>query len=200
MKNKIITLLLVVAMIFVFAACSEPSPTDVADDFLTAVKTQDKEALSKVYIEENFDVADAADSSDLPEDLQKEIVEKIFDFDYELGEEKIEGDEAAVEVKITTYDVGSAFTEFIGEYISQAFGLALSGTSEEDAEELALEIFEEKFKELEEKDYTENVRLELKKTDEGWKVSEIDDDSAFLNAVTGGLIHAIKKIDEALDE
>ncbi len=117
-------------MTVVFTACSEPSPTDVADDFVTAVKTQDSDALTKVYIEKGSDVVDETDSSDLSEGLQQELIDKIFGLDY---------------------DIGSAFTLFMGEYISQAFGLALAGSSEEQREELAINIFDEKFKELEEK-------------------------------------------------
>ncbi len=115
----------------------------------------------------------------MPEGLQQELIDKIFGLDYELG---------------------SAFTLFMGEYISQAFGLALAGSSEEQMEEPAINIFEEKFKELEEKDYHETVKLHLEKTDEGWKVSEIDEDSPFLNAVSGGMLNAVKEISESFGE
>ncbi len=40
---------------------------------------------------------------------------------------------------------------------------------------------------------------QLEKTEDGWKVSQISDDSDFLNALTGGMLDAVKKISESFE-
>lgn len=202
MRKKVISAIMITLLAFVFCACgsaSEATPSDVAGDFLEAVKAQDTTAIEKVYAGEGFDMTKSTDTSDLPEGLAEQLTEKMFGFDYEIGEEAIDGESATVEVTIKTYDIGDAFEDFMGEYVSQALDLAMSGADEEKLTEVAMEIFAEKFDELSDKDYSATVKLPLEKTEDGWKVSQIDDDSDFLNALTGGMLDAVKKISESFE-
>lgn len=97
---------------------------------------------------------------------------------------------------ITTYNIGDAFDDFLTEYISQAFGLAMAGADEEKLNELAIKIFTEKVEALSEKDYSETAGLALEKTEAGWIVSDIDDASDILNVLTGGMV---KTMNETLE-
>ncbi len=181
-----------------------PTPTETADTFLTAVKAQDTETIKTVYEGDTVDMLSSLDEeeSDTEDSLmgdeyfEKTLLPKMLDFDYELSNEKIDGDKATVDVKITTYDIGSAFSAFMADYFTQALTLAFSGASDEDIENLANTTFESKMGELKEKTYSETVTLDLVNKDDVWKVAEIDDDSEFLNALTGNMIKTLDQLEE----
>lgn len=81
MKKKILTMLVIVLVAFVFCACgSEPSPSDVAKDFLKAVKAQDSAAIEKLYVGESFFLEETNDAEDLPEGLSELLEEKMLAF------------------------------------------------------------------------------------------------------------------------
>ena len=120
--KKILALLISLMMVFSLTACGGPSPTDVSDNFLTAIKNADNEALAECYVEDEFDLfqeaSDAAESDD-EEDGDKEeaeaddaltkvyeenLVPKMLEFEYELSNEKIDGDKATVDVTEKTYE------------------------------------------------------------------------------------------------
>lgn len=192
---------------FGFCGCGGPTPTQTADTFLTAVKAGDAETIKTVYEGETFDVLavldeeSEGDSSD--EDIMKDdklvdmLLEKMLDFDYELSNEKIDGDKATVDVKITTYNIGNAFTAFMTDYFTQAFALAFSDASDEQMEELANTIFETKMNELKDKDYSETVTLNLVNKDDGWKIVKIKNGGDFYNAISGGLVKAFENLEDA---
>ena len=205
-------LLIVVALCFALSislcGCGDkaPTPTETADTFLTAVKAQDTETIKTVYEGETIDMlasldedeeeSDGEDSLLSDEYFEKTLLPKMLDFDYELSNEKIDGNKATVDVKITTYDIGSAFTAFMADYFTQAITMAFEGASDEEIEKLANTTFESKMAELKEKTYSETVTLNLVNKDDVWKVAKIDDDSEFLNALTGNMIKALDQIEE----
>lgn len=208
-KKMAIVIAVCLAVSLSLCGCGGPTPTETADTFLTAVKAGDVDTIKTVYAGDTFDVLatleDEDESSDagsaVDEDyFDKVLMPKLLDFDYELSNEKIDGEKAGVDVKITTYDIGSAFTAFMSDYLTQAFTLAFSGASDEEMEKLANTIFESKINELEEKTYSETVSLDLVKDGDTWKVAPIDDDSDFMNALCGNMIKALDQIEDAFDE
>ena len=207
MKKLSLALVVCLIVAFGFCGCGGPTPTQTADTFLTAVKAGDTETIKTVYDGKSFDVlavldedseGDASDEDIMEDDeLVKMLIEKMQDFDYELSNEKIDGDKATVDVKITTYNIGNAFTAFMTEYFTQAFALAFSDAADDQIEELANTILETKLNELKDKDYSETVTLNLVNKDDGWKVAKIKNDSDFYNAVTGGLVKAFESLEDA---
>ena len=208
MKKKLLVITIVLAMLAALSACGPkiPTPTETADTFLTAVKAQDKETLATVYAGGDLDLLEEAAESDESEEANEDsgltkvyedqMVPKMLDFDYELSNEKIDGDKATVDVKITTYDIGSAFTAFMADYFTQAITMAFEGASDEEIEKLANTTFESKMSELKEKTYSETVTLNLVNKDDVWKVAEIDDDDEFWNALTGNMIKTLDQLEE----
>lgn len=128
--------------------------------------------------------------------VDNDLVPKLREFDYELSNEQIDGDTATVDVKITTYAAGDAFSSFMSDYISQAFTLALSGASEDQITELASSIFSSKIKTME-KSYTDTVTLNLTKVDGSWKVDALDNYGEIADALVGGLITTAQSIESA---
>ncbi len=199
--KKIVTLILAFVICFALVSCGSPSPTDVTDSFLKAVKAQDAEEMAKVYAGDDFKVLDDdGEEKEVLGALEKSIMTKFFDFEYKIANEKIDGDKAKVDVTFKTYKMGNAFTAFIGEYFSQALGLAFSGASDKQVEELAETLFTEQLDKLTKKDYTKTVSVSLEKVDDQWKISEFDEESDVLNAMSGGLIEAINNTSNAFND
>ena len=214
MKRKLLVITAIMVMMAVLSGCGSkiPTPTETTDSFLQALKSQDAEAIASVYDGTDVDLLEAA--SDSAEDnetdgdsettdtgleavYEEQMLPKMLDFDYELSNEQIEGDKATVDVKITTYRIGDAFTAFFSDYISQAFMLAFSDASEEDLDDLATTILSGKLADLSEKTYEKTATLSLSMKDDKWVVDNIEDSDEFLDAITGGLVTSMKTMTDA---
>lgn len=214
MKRKLLVITAIMVMMAVLSGCGSkiPTPTETTDSFLQALKSQDAEAIASVYDGTDVDLLEAA--SDSAEDnetdgdsettdtgleavYEEQMLPKMLDFDYELSNEQIEGDKATVDVKITTYRIGDAFTAFFSDYISQAFMLAFSDASEEDLDALATTILSGKLADLSEKTYEKTATLSLSMKDDKWVVDNIEDSDEFLDAITGGLVTSMKAMTDA---
>ncbi len=166
--KKFIVVLLALIMCFGMTACSKDSPSDALKADLENAKSNPEELAEGM--DEGFG-----------EEAGKAFVEKMLDFDYKLGEEKVDGDTATVQATITTYPFGEIFTQVLTDYISQA--LADPNLSEDDINALMDSLMLEALKSAE-KSYETTVDVTLKKGDDGWEVQE-DDELA--NALTGGI-------------
>ena len=214
MKRKLLVITAIMVMIAVLSGCGPkiPTPTETTDSFLQALKSQDAEAIAGVYDGTDVDLLEAA--SDSAEDnepdvdsettdtgleavYEEQMLPKMLDYDYELSNEQIDGDKATVDVKITTYRIGDAFTAFFSDYISQAFMLAFSDASEEDLDALATTILSGKLADLSEKTYEKTATLSLSMKDDKWVVDNIEDSDEFLDAITGGLVTSMKTMTDA---
>jgi hypothetical protein len=194
---------------FSLAACGSVSPSDAVDHMLKAVKSQDADTV-KSYYDGDVDTAlgdftsifDENTSEDLTDDqkaILKKLTNKLLDFDYSIGEEKISGDSATVSVKFTTYKFGSMFDSVLSEYMQKAFTYAFSDTevSDEKTEEFLYDSLEKQLDQLKEKNYTKTVDISLKKTDDGWKVEKLDGDE--IDAITGGVYSTMETWSKAFD-
>lgn len=210
MKKKLLVITLVLAMLAALNACGPkiPTPTETADTFFTAMKAQDTEALATVYAGGNIDLLDKAaeadDSGEINEDsglskvYEEQMVPKMLDFDYELSNEQIDGDKATVDVRITTYKMGDAFTAFFGEYLSQALILAFSDASEEELDALATTIMSGKLADLTEKSFEKTATLSLSMKDDKWVVNEVQTEDDIVDALTGGLVTAFSDMEDIM--
>ncbi|MGN0701943.1 MAG: hypothetical protein ACI4KL_02055 [Lentihominibacter sp.] len=196
-----------ICLIISFCACGAPSPTETADTFLSAVKAQDHETVKSVYAGKTFDILDSMgeddaeveESESIDSSFEKELKDKMLDFDYTLSNEKINDDKATVNVEVTTYALGKAMTSTMVKYIEEALPLAFSGASEEELEKMMNDIFEEELGALTDKTYTAKATINLVQQDGKWKVSEIDDEGELMNALSGDLVNAIKEINDSFD-
>ena len=213
MRKRIIAILMCVLCAVMFTGCGGPSPTEVTTNFLDAVKYENTETIKTVYAGKTLDLLNSTIADDVKTDddseskdeskeekaLFKSVKAKILDFDYEIGEEKIKDDKATVEVTIKTYNLGNALTESFGSYMSQAIALAFSDTSDEDMTKLFISILQSKIDACSDKNYSKTVKVPLTKTDDGWKIDKIKDDSDLMNALSGGLVDAADTLSDAYD-
>ena len=177
--RKIFSILLIFVLAASFSACgSAPTPKDTAEKFLTAVKAKDAEGIRTVYDgsysedELTGTVESLLGDSEEGEvdDATKQFEEKLFDFDYTIGEERVDGENAEVDVTFKTYD----------------FGTMLGQTR----------ILTEELTNLTEKSYEKTVPMKLTKVEGDWKVAKIEGDSEFLNGMFGGMIDIVKEFEK----
>lgn len=245
MKKLPLLLAAITALMMAFAltACSSPSPSDVVDKTLTAIKANDSKSLAQYYKGDNLNLgafnfnsisdaessssnqstgtdsssdaskssestsADAStDAKELTEDEQKiltQLTDKILDYDYEIGEETINGDTATVKVNFTSYDLKTPVGEALASYLEDAFGAAMVeafGGAKMDQDKLLAGFYEDLADGLEkqtEKNTTAEATFNLSKVDGQWVVDQVNDD--VLDAMTGGLYKSLNDFSEGLE-
>ena len=211
LKRIVLVALTVVGCCVLLAGCSSPTPSQTADSFLQAMKAQDTESMAKYYSGDASDLAaswlnesvggDIDGSSDLTDDekaVMTKFADKLCDFDYELGDEKIDGNTATVNVGITTYDFGEAADNTLNDYLKEALTQAFSGkeVSTAKANKIFYKAFDKQLDKLTDKSVQTDARLSLTKGDDGsWKVNELDNDAA--NALTGQLLDKVQAYEKA---
>ena len=116
-----------------------------------------------------------------PSDALKADIEKAKSS--KLGEEKVDGETATVDLTITTYPLGEIFTNVLSELFSS--NLEELGAMTE--EELTAYMDETLISNLDkaEKNFETDLTVTLKKQDGKWVVEESEE---FTNALTGGML------------
>ncbi|MDO4383488.1 MAG: hypothetical protein Q4C18_03220 [Eubacteriales bacterium] len=220
MKKKLAVFLLLTAMLGMCACGSkdpEVTPTKTVDTFLKAIQDEDQDAIKKVYEESSFDIGkeawddtdgeDDEDELDASDDsvrnvLVKDFYPRLIQFEYKMGEEKIDGDSATVTVDITTYKMGDTFVAGFKDFFSQAMDLYNSNASDEEVSKVMADSLHKKLSGLKKKEYKETATFHLSKENGKWVIDEMDDDDneAALNALTGGMMDATNKIDKMTEK
>ena len=205
--KKLTALILSFVLVFTLTACGGPTPTETVTTFFKAL--QNGGETSEVYEDKDFKFGSDMLEDELGDDGEKytekeketikKFEEKIKDFDFEVSNEKIDGDKATVDVKITTWNFGEQFSNMMTELIEKVFALALTDASEEEINEMMEKMLGE-YLEKTEKTYTKTVKVPLEKKDSKWVISKIDDESDIADALLGGMLKAAEEIDEAMDD
>ncbi len=207
--RKIFSVLLIIVLAVSLSACgSDPTPKDTAEKYLAAIKAQDAEGVRAVYDgsyseDELMGTVDSllGESEEGKEDDEaaKQFKVKIFGFDYTVGEERIDGEDAEVDVTFKTYEFGAMIGQYLERTVNELLPAAFNGASAEEIYEMGIKILEEELANLTEKSYEKTVPMKLKKVKGEWKVAEIEDDSEFLNAMLGGMVDTVKEFETIED-
>lgn len=201
-KTLSIALVLILALSLFACGGSSPTPTDVTNEFLQAIKDKDNDTIKTVYAGGNINVEKEFENMSESEDdaISKVYAEKLYgqilSFDYEVSNEQVKDDTATVDVAITTYNIGDTFKDFVTDYIGEAFAMSMSGASDEELNQKATEIITEKLDGMK-KNYSQTITLNLSQKDGEWMVDKLADDSDFYNAISGGILDATKEIEES---
>lgn len=168
--KKTLVLLLALCLVLL-TACGPKTPTAALKADLDNAKASPEEIMGEMG-EDGFG-----------EEATQALIDKVLEFEYQLGEEVIDGETATVETTITTYSFGEIFTTVVTNFISQAFANAGNMTDEDLATLMDKLLIEELDKA--EKTYTTTIEIELAQEDGNWVVQETVEMS---NALTGGMI------------
>lgn len=199
--KKVLAVLFTTAMLLALAGCGlGEKPDKVVTTFCEALKNFDSEAASACVASGETGVEEELS----PGEEDNASAEQMFDYmkqqasqmTYTIGEATVDGDQATVPVTFTYVDASSVVQEALSDYIGQAFGLAFSGASEEDLENLFVEIFSEKLSSVETGTATAEVNFPCEKVDGAWKISSLsdEDEDALLQVVTCNIAGAMESI------
>ena len=168
--KKISVLLLTFCLVFL-CACGKDSPSAALKADLEDAKS-DSEAIMN-------DIGQAG----FGEEATDELINKMLEFEYKLGEEKVGEKKATVETTITTYPFGDILKNAVDSFTKEAFENPGS-MNEKEASELLGKLITEELNSAK-KSYTKTVTVTLSREDEQWVVNESRE---FTNALTGGLL------------
>ncbi len=168
--KKTIVLLLALCLILM-TACGASGPSAALQADLENAKASPEEIMGEMG-DDGFG-----------EKATEALIDKVLEFEYELGEESIDGDTATVETTITTYPFGQMFTNVVSQFVTDA--LTNAGTmTDEDLTELMDKLLMDELNKAE-KTYTKTIDIELVQEDGVWVVQESEEMS---NALTGGML------------
>ncbi|MCF0186252.1 MAG: hypothetical protein HUJ98_07180 [Bacteroidaceae bacterium] len=122
-------------------------------------------------------------------DLRAEVLSllesKIYDFDYEIIDEKINGKTAVVKVKFNTYKNGEAYESAADDYLSWCFSLD-EDLSDNAMEKKYLELLKSKFEALVSKDREKTLDIKLTEVDGKWKIDNLTEGNPDLSDAWSG--------------
>ncbi|MEM5777677.1 MAG: DUF5105 domain-containing protein [Candidatus Aenigmatarchaeota archaeon] len=187
-KNSLMILYVLLILLLLTACNSGPSPKDVVNEYLNALKEGNFQKASQ-YVEEvgkDF-ISDKINKNQDDEKFGKLILSKIS---YEIGNVKINKNEAWVETKITSIDMPTLVAKTMSQLLPLAFASAFGGNEDQQQmDNLANQYIENNINSPDAPKTTTQVNIHLIKTKDGWKIAKDNSDN-LANAVTGNLLKA----------
>ena len=219
MKNlkfkKVFAMILCMGMVLSFCSCtngvSEASNgkkniNKSVDTFFNSIKKQDEEKLKEVYLGDNIehvllnsDIFGVEDKK-----VMQQVKNKMLDFDYSIKETEEKGNKAFAKIEINTYNFGESYNDATIEMIKKDY--LKEGTVQNKKWEEGIIKITQKHLLNAQKSYKGEFNLSLKKKDDKWYVSEVDDFGDFFNGILGGFFDIMLKgenyedIYKAMDE
>lgn len=199
--RKLTTILLAVILCLSIVACGvDPTPTDVVNSYMDALKKNDTATISELYSGDtelsNFFNSTGVDTESLSEEFMSTIKEKLLAFEYTLSNEKIDGDKATVDVSVKTYNFKVAFTNAVSDYFQKALSMIFSDVSDEEMNKLMENTLSEHLNDAT-FDYEKTAQINLTKTEDGWKIDDFEDNTEIINTLTGGMIEFATEMSDA---
>lgn len=170
------------------AACGDSTtPKDTVETYFAAIQKADFEAMKK--LNETGTADDFTFDSTVKEE-QEQFKLLFSKMSVEVGEEKIEGDKATVETKVTAIDMGKLVEEIMKDSIANQF--AQAGQQKSDAEmDLAINAkLDSMLKDPKAPTNVTEATVNLVKKDDKWVIADANDEMA--NAVLGNIQDAFK--------
>jgi len=169
MKRRVV---FIIAILFLLVGCGKTmdSPTKKVEAFLSKYQTKDEEVINQ------FDTGllDEEELTDKQKEKYKEIMLNQYeDLTYEIKEEKVDGNEAVVEVEIEVYDYSRALTDAYN-YLDE--------NKDEFYVDNVLDIvsfvnykLDQLFNYKDRTTYTIEFNLERESNDSEWKINELSE-------------------------
>lgn len=175
MKNKIKLVLMVVLSMVVLTACGGDSPTKVVESYFKEIKAGENTDVAKYMLDsiENKENAkenakENENTNETADPKMEEAIKLYFSkLDAKVISEKIDGNNATVEVEMKGLNFGKIMIEVFQDNLSAMFG------GDEKAGENMSEDFLAKVKGG--KVETRKGKVNLTKSDNGWKIKQDND-------------------------
>ena len=199
--KRLVAILTAFVVTISITSCGGPSPTDVTTTFFDGIKGLDADTIESVCIvddkdkkDEELSVVDLYEDQQMQEQLKKEPLNKMMDFDYKLSNEQIKDDKATVDVTITTYDLAKPYKNLMEKLIAIALESDEEMTDEEVTNKV-MTLFGSEISKLKEKGFEKTATIDLVKVDDQWEISGLEGNKNLMNGLTGGLIDLMEETD-----
>jgi hypothetical protein len=178
--KRTVPIILAICLVISLSGCGLTAKPDVVVRTLCdALKTYNSETISSCFVDGKSTLDDP--STQVSKDEGNISSTQLLEFmknsaakmTYTIGESTINGESAIVPVTFNYVDASPVVTSALGEYISQALGLAFSGASEDEMSKLFETIFVEKAKTVSTGMATASISFDCTKTDSGWKLTTL---------------------------
>jgi hypothetical protein len=201
MKFKTVILGFLIVIAGLSSACSfKPGPEDTVGNFCKSMKEFDTAGMLN-YCSDKTNSFDAAIEKDNPfgSRLYNYFKENLAALTYTVKDPQIADDTAAVPVDFTYVDAGTLFKATLGDYLSKAFSLALSGTelTDEDSQAIFISAFEEEREKIKPVTSEATIEFQCVKTDDGWLIERIDE--SVINIMSSNFMDTIKQVGSSFD-
>ncbi len=178
MKKLFKMLPIVMIMSLIITGCGLNSkPDSIVKKYCDAMKTLDLETMSKCTANgTNDDLKELFEEEEDYNVLTEYLKENAAKMKYSITDTQVDGDKGTVKVKFTYLDASPMLASVFGEYITQAFGLAFSGASEDAISDLFTNIFNEKKESMTLSTTETEVTFTCVKKDKEWLIEDASDE------------------------
>ncbi len=193
---KKLGIFLLVLMLSFNVACSKGETAEQATaNALSAIKTLDKESLSK-YMDYNDLVESNEDGNGEKAEEADEQLKKIFEnLDYKIVSTDEKENEAVVKAEITNVDMEKVMGEVIKNAFAEAFSQAFTSSEEQqsdnESEQVINEYFSQAIEENKDSKVVNTVDIKLTKVDGQWKINMNDE---LQNALMGNMLRIANQL------
>ncbi len=183
LKKLALVLVLMLSTVSLYG-CGKQSPTDVVNEYFQKIQNGEgdvNDLFAKVE-ESEKETEDNIDNSNLSEETQNKLLEKMKGITYKVNGETIDGDSAKVNATVKGLDLNVVFGKVIQEAFNYSLAQVFSGNemSEEESNAYYDSLL---IKYLDEVTYSERTSdIELTKVDGEWKIKE---DKSILKLLLG---------------
>ncbi|MDK2562235.1 DUF4878 domain-containing protein [Romboutsia sedimentorum] len=167
MKNKLKLIIMVILSMAILTGCSGKSPSDVVESYFSEIKTGENADVTN-YISDTIKENTDKKEEKAKEDPKMNEAMKIFmsNIDAKVLSEKIDGDNATVEVELKGFNLSNIVVEILQENLSNMF------SGKELKEDEVSQSILEKVKTA--KVETRKGTINLSKVDKKWKIKTDD--------------------------
>lgn len=162
--KKFISVILVVLLLL--TGCGKvKTPSKAVDKWIKSIPSQKDELMKK------YDI-DLSELSKKNQKVLEKAIAMVLDSKYEILNEKIDGDKAIVDVKITSYDFLSSLPSVVTSILSTAF--EMYNATDEEVEDKIFEILDESLTEIKKggKTFSYTIKVPAIKKNGSWEVSK----------------------------
>ena len=184
-KKTLLIVSMLVLVMFALTACGSKSPKSVVEDNLKQIKTEKTSSnVSKLFNDKTLEQKYGKEYD--------KFIKKVQDFDYEVKDEKVDGQKATVKVEIKTYDFGAAYKTTYDTVVSDAKSGKITATT--DVKDYVYNLMFQNLNSVKDKSYKKTVTINCTKNDKGEWTTDINSNVDFLDAMMGGMFTAIKSV------
>lgn len=198
--KRFLSIVMVAILSFTLVGCGNgPTPTETSDTFMQAIKNIDWDSFVSVYEDasENEKLLNLSDEDrQILDDIKASNMAKMFDVSYEISNEKIDGDTATVDIKMTTYNIEKLFQAILPQLMQLSVNVNTADMDEDELFEEVMKLTESKMGTLKSKNFTTTATIKLIQKDGEWKVASLTNNKKFINGITGGLLDLVENIND----